>query len=74
MSEQIEQSETVEDNSGAKPLTYTTPRWVKLLGIAAIILFLLLIAIMMVTGGHNPSRHFPSAEAATATEHGEHSQ
>ncbi len=47
--------------------TYHTPRWVKLFGIIALIL-VLLIGIMLLTGGdHGPSRHLPSGDAAAGT-------
>jgi hypothetical protein len=61
-----EQGKTTED---AKLPTYSTPRWVKAFGIAAIVL-LLLIAILMLTGEHGLGRHFPSAEATITMEHG----
>jgi hypothetical protein len=37
-----------------------TPRWVKLSGIVALALLLLVVAVMAVAGGeHGPSRHVP---------------
>ena len=60
-----EQGETTED---VNLPTYSTPRWVKVFGVAAIVL-VLLIAILMPTGEHGPSRHIPSAEATTTMEH-----
>ena len=47
-----------------------TPRWVKVFGTIALIVFLLFLALMFVGGGdHSPSRHFghkawPSSEIA----------
>jgi hypothetical protein len=67
MTEQIEPSDA---NEGGKLPTYSTPTWVKALGIAAIILFLL-IAILMLTGEHGPGRHSPSIEATTTIEQGD---
>ena len=42
-----------------------TPRWVKVFGIIAIVL-VLLIVIMMLTG-HDPGRHIPSGDAGDYT-------
>lgn len=42
------------------------PRWVKVLGIVALVLILLLVILMLVAdpdGGHGPSRHLPSGGA-----------
>jgi hypothetical protein len=47
------------------PPPYSTPRWVKVFGIIALIL-VLLVAIMMFTGiggDHGPGRHIPSGDA-----------
>ena len=45
-----------------------TPRWVKVSGVIAIVVVLLL-GIMMLTGGgdHGPSRHLPSGDARGQT-------
>lgn len=41
-----------------------TPRWVKVLGIIALVLVLLFVAMMFVGGGeHGPGRHAPSGDA-----------
>jgi hypothetical protein len=41
-----------------------TPRWVKLSGIVALVLALLVAAVMAVAGGeHGPGRHLPSGGA-----------
>jgi hypothetical protein len=38
-----------------------TPRWVKLLGIAALLVVLLVLVVMLAVGGqHGPGRHVPS--------------
>jgi len=38
----------------------STPRWVKALGIAAIVMVLLVVVVMLVAGGqHGPGRHAP---------------
>ncbi|MCQ3973430.1 MAG: hypothetical protein DPW09_08305 [Anaerolineae bacterium] len=44
---------------------YTTPRWVKVFGIIALILILLVVIIMFtgVGGPHGPGRHLPSGDA-----------
>jgi hypothetical protein len=36
--------------------TYRTPRWVKVFGIA--VLVLLLLVVIMLASGHSPARHF----------------
>ncbi len=43
--------------------SYSTPRWVKLVGIIALVL-VLLVGIMLVVGGgkHGPGRHSPSGD------------
>ncbi len=41
-----------------------TPRWVKVLGIIAIVVGLLFIVLQFMGGGnHGPSRHMPSGNA-----------
>lgn len=41
----------------------STPRWVKLFGIIALVL-VLLVGVMLLSGGeHGPGRHMPSASA-----------
>lgn len=58
--------------------TGSTPRWVKVLGIVALVL-VLLFGVMMLTGGlggHGPGRHAPSSSAteipAPSPDRGEH--
>ena len=45
--------------------TYSTPRWVKVFGIIALVLVLLAGIIMFagIGGEHGPSRHIPSGNA-----------
>ena len=43
---------------------YRTPRWVKVLGVIALVL-ILLVAVVLVSGlggEHSPGRHLPSAD------------
>ena len=41
-----------------------TPRWVKVFGIIAIFVVLLVVAMMLIGGGeHGPARHTPSGDA-----------
>jgi hypothetical protein len=45
-------------------LTYSTPRWVKIFGIVALVL-VMLIAVVLITGlggEHGPGRHTPPIE------------
>ena len=45
--------------------SYSTPRWVKIVGIIALVL-VLLVGIMLLTGiggGHGPGRHMPAGGA-----------
>lgn len=41
--------------------TTSTPRWVKVVGLIAVVLLLLLGIIMLAGGEHGPGRHTPSA-------------
>ena len=51
-------------DTGVKPTENrppSTPRWVKVSGIIAIVLVLLVVIIMFISGGkHGPGRHIPS--------------
>jgi hypothetical protein len=50
------------DDTGVGPgggSTTITPRWVKVFGIIVIVL-VLLVGIMMLSGGHGPGAHAPS--------------
>ena len=52
-----------------------TPRWVKVFGIIALVV-IVLIAVMFVTGrggGHGPGRHAPSADDTPPRDAGGHS-
>ena len=40
--------------------TMGTPRWVKVVGIIAVVLLLLLGIMMLIGGEHGPGRHVPS--------------
>jgi hypothetical protein len=45
-----------------------TPRWVKVFGIIALVLILLLVVAMVASGGgHGPARHLPSGGASVHT-------
>jgi hypothetical protein len=41
------------------------PRWVKVLGIIAVVLLLLLGIMMLIGGEHGPGRHTPPAAGST---------
>jgi hypothetical protein len=69
MSEQMNQDEVAETMQPVIVPPYSTPRWVKVFGIATLIL-ILLIGIMLLTGNHGPGRHTP-LNHITPTEHGE---
>jgi L-asparagine transporter-like permease len=45
--------------------TTGTPRWVKIVGIIAVVLLLVLGIIMLVGGEHGPGRHIPPAAGST---------
>ena len=47
------------DEAGADQPLSGAPRWVKLLGIVALVV-VLLIVILLLTGGHGPGRHAAS--------------
>ncbi len=51
----------------AEPPPYGTPRWVKIFGIIALVLVLLVGIILLtgVGGTHGPRRHLPSGGAET---------
>jgi len=60
------------DDTGVRPdhgSTTSTPRWVKIFGITALVL-VLLVGIMLLTGvggSHGPGRHLPSGGAGGYT-------
>jgi hypothetical protein len=45
--------------------TTGTPRWVKVVGIIAVVLLLVLGIIMLIGGEHGPGRHAPPASEQT---------
>jgi hypothetical protein len=57
--------------------TTSTPRWVKVSGIIALVLVLLVVILLLAGGGHGPGRHVSSGglgghiSPASATEHGQ---
>jgi hypothetical protein len=62
---QIIPGETTMPKTG-RETTYSTPRWVKVFGIIALVVALLVV-VMLVTGvggEHGPGRHNPSGGAA----------
>lgn len=68
---------TEEDRHMADPPRYpdtkphTTPPWVKVFGIIAIVVVLLVLAMLLFGGGdHGPGRHTPGAEPADQIEQG----
>jgi hypothetical protein len=45
-----------------------TPRWVKVLGIAALVVILLVLVVMLAVGGqHGPGRHPPGGDPGGQT-------
>ncbi len=49
--------------------TTSTPRWVKVFGIIAVVVGLMLVVMMLSGGGggHDPGRHTPSGDARGET-------
>jgi hypothetical protein len=59
-------SPVAKRDSNVKPdheSTYSTPRWVKVFGIIALVVVLLLIILMLSGGEHGPWRHTPPSSA-----------
>ncbi|HRQ41566.1 MAG TPA: hypothetical protein PLD25_26905 [Chloroflexota bacterium] len=51
----------------ADPSSYSTPRWVKIFALIAVVLVLLVVIVMLIIGGdHGPGRHTPSGGAGDA--------
>ena len=46
-----------------------TPRWVKVTGLLVAVLALLVVVMLLLPGGHGPSRHIPSGHTAPAGGH-----
>jgi hypothetical protein len=62
--DRIEQRENTEDTYMADPPPYSTPRWVKVFALVAIVLVLLVLITMFIIGGdHGPGRHTPPGGA-----------
>jgi hypothetical protein len=43
-----------------------TPRWVKVFGVIALVLILLVVVMLVIGGNHGPGRHASSGEAMGA--------
>jgi len=60
-----------DPDTGAGPgrvATTSTPRWVKVLGIIALVLILLVVVMLLIGGGsHGPGRHTSSTDDAGRT-------
>ncbi len=67
MAESPPHPDSYDDTGGHGPTT-ATPRWVKVFGIIALVL-ILLVGVLLLTGGgnHGPGRHTPSGEAGGHT-------
>lgn len=47
-----------------RPTYPGTPRWVKVSGVATLVLVLLVVIVIVASGGnHGPGRHMPSGDA-----------
>jgi hypothetical protein len=68
--QQTEQCEPMQDTHMANLRPYPgTPRWVKLSGIMVVIV-ILLVGIILLTGGHGPGRHMqPGGDSGKQTPH-----
>jgi hypothetical protein len=68
MADQLPDSDT-SDDTGAGPSRESsdTPRWVKVFGLIAVVLLVLLLVIALLTGGHGPGRHAFSGHAGGDT-------
>jgi hypothetical protein len=59
-----------EDQAGTETgaeSTTDTPRWVKVFGLVAAIIVVLLVLIALLAGGHGPGRHTQSWPPGTGT-------
>jgi len=43
--------------------TTSTPRWVKVFGIIALVVVLLFVVLLLTRGPHRPGRHLPGGDA-----------
>jgi hypothetical protein len=60
-------------HAGPGPESTGTPRWVKVFGIIAGVVAILLVVLLLAGGNHGPSRHLPSGGGAgEATPAGAH--
>ena len=48
---------------------HTTPRWVKVFGIIALVVVLLFVVLLLFGGPHSPRRHMPGSGTPTV-QHG----
>jgi hypothetical protein len=55
-------------DSGSRPPA--TPRWVKVLGIIAIIAILLIAIVLLTGGGHGPGRHTSEGDTGVGLDRG----
>jgi hypothetical protein len=57
-----------DDHKNSNHGSSTTPRWVKVFGIVLIALVLLVVMVLLVSGGdHGPGRHLPSSDIGGQT-------
>lgn len=64
MADRLPYQDTGVEPEGASP---RMPRWVKLSGLTAVVLVLLVIGLMLISGQegeHGPGRHLPAGEPA----------
>jgi len=59
-------AESSPDPGGRGP-TVGAPRWVKVLGIIAVVLVLLVVILLLSGGNHGPGRHTPSGDSGVHT-------
>jgi len=52
--------------------TTSTPRWVKVFGIIALVAVLLLVTLLLTRGPHRPGRHMPSGDTGGHTSPAQH--
>ena len=60
-------------SESADPTAHSTPRWVKIVGVIAIVLVVAVGAVLLIGGGnHGPGQHTGQAPAASGAETGGH--